>query len=165
MPEREKDQDMEAPKTKSGGKLVLIIVLVNTLVLAAVGAYLAMSHFSPPAEDGSAELSTPTHKWEEPGPQHSLGEFVVNLNEAGGDRFLRCKVVVELNGTELEEEMKIRRIQLRDRIITYLSSLRFVDTQGLSGKEEIRRGIRSRINALLKSGRIEAVYFSEFVVQ
>lgn len=152
---------------KKGGSLNLIMLAVNTLLIVGLAVYVfVFSGQEAPKGPAPAGPALPaTRPLDKPGPQVNLKEFTANLADASGERFLRCKIVLEVSGPDVEKEIDARQNQVRDRILSYLSSLRFVDTQGLSGKDDIRRGIRSRINALLKSGQVDAVYLTEFIVQ
>ncbi len=166
MADQKPEEVQDEAKGGGIGKLVIILVGINTLLVAGLAVLLIMTRPSeaPKEPEGQAAAAQPS-KEDMPGPQFQMRELTVNLADASGDRFLRCRVVLELSGPELEKELKARENQIRDRVIAYLSSLRFEDTQGIAGKEEIRRGIRSRINALLNTGQVKAVYFSDFVVQ
>ncbi|RLB21216.1 MAG: flagellar basal body protein FliL, partial [Deltaproteobacteria bacterium] len=62
-------------------------------------------------------------------------------------------------------EMDKRLPQLRDAILTLLSSKTFKDIGDLSGKYQLRAEILATLNRYLKTGKVNNVYFTEFIVQ
>ncbi len=96
---------------------------------------------------------------------HSLGNFTVNLRGSGGGRVLRMEVQVETDDTALPT-VEENTAQLRDAVITLASDYSYADVEGLDGKTRPRDELLGRVNTLLPAeGRIERVYFTEFVVQ
>ena len=63
------------------------------------------------------------------------------------------------------EELGVRLPQVRDATILLLSSKRLADISDYEGKTLLKDDLRARINATLETGKIEAVLFTEFVVQ
>ena len=94
----------------------------------------------------------------------SLESFNVNLRGAGGGRVLRMEVQLEIRQ---KDEQHIQRAvpRLRDGVLTLASDYTFADLEGLDGKTRLRDEMHGRLNKLLDYGRIERVYFTEFVVQ
>ncbi len=94
-----------------------------------------------------------------------LESFLVNLDEPGVNRYLKVNLQVETRRKSDAGKLEDYKVQLRDEILTYMSSLNLDQTQGIVNKEIIRGNIRNRINRLLKSDVIKGVYFTEFVIQ
>ena len=94
-----------------------------------------------------------------------LESFLVNLDEPGVNRYLKVNVQVEVASKKGSGKLDEHKVQVRDEILTYMSSLNLDQTQGIVNKEIIRGNIRNRINRLLKSEVVKAVYFTEFVIQ
>ncbi len=91
--------------------------------------------------------------------------FIVNLNDAGGKRFLKLTMSVEAETEGLETEINNKMPQFRDIILLLLSSLSYDDISTLDGKMRLRSQMLNRINSHLSSGKVRNIYFSEFVVQ
>ena len=70
-----------------------------------------------------------------------------------------------LNGEELLEEVDKRRAQLRDVVLTMLSSKTANEISTMEGKFLLRQDIIKRVNVNLVTGKVTKVYWEEFVVQ
>jgi flagellar protein FliL len=99
------------------------------------------------------------------GPIFSLDTFIVNLADQGGNRYLRVTMDLELANPELEAEVSQRLPQVRDSILMILPTKRFEDISTMQGKISLRDEILEKINGYLAKGKINNIYFKEFVVQ
>ena len=99
------------------------------------------------------------------GPIMALDTFIVNLADAGGKRFLRVTIDLELSNPELRDEMKTRLPQVRDAILMILPTKHFDDISSTEGKIELRDELLASLNGFLTTGQINNIYFKEFVVQ
>jgi len=94
-----------------------------------------------------------------------LKTFVVNLADAGGKRYLRVGMVLELKDAGLTSEVEENLPHIRDKILMILPSKTFDDIKTFEGKMALKREIINGVNSLLKEGKISNLYFEEFVVQ
>jgi flagellar basal body-associated protein FliL len=169
----------ESEGSSGGGKLVLIIGLVNTLGLIGL-AYMAMTGafggggsgttLSPEAMGESSLQSDKKGGGQDrpstaPGPKVELGELVVNLKEPTGDRFLKIKVELELDSEETRPEVEGRLNAIRYQLNLLLSGQRVVDVQGPDAIETLRKAMIRRANSRLAKGRIVNVWPGEWIVQ
>jgi len=99
------------------------------------------------------------------GPIYSLDTFIVNLMEADGKRYLKSRLDLELNNDGVVLEVEKRLPQIRDSILTMLSSKSFDDIHTLEGKFLLRTEIISMLNQHLKTGQVTNIYFTEFIIQ
>jgi flagellar FliL protein len=99
------------------------------------------------------------------GPVYELNTFIVNLAGTHGKRYLKSKVELELSAEEAKPEMERRLPQIRDNVLTLLSSKTYEDINTLEGKFQLRAEIMSVLNQHLTTGQITNVYFTEFIVQ
>ena len=99
------------------------------------------------------------------GPVYNMETFLVNLNEPQGKRYLKAKVTIELDTENVQVELERRLPQIRDGVLTMLSSKAYSDISDLTGKYQLRAELISIINSYLKTGKIANVYFTEFIVQ
>lgn len=99
------------------------------------------------------------------GPIYKLETMIVNLADQGGKRYLRVTMELELDSPELQPEIEQRLPQLRDTILMILPAKQYADISTTEGKIALRDEIIAKANALLKSGKIATIYFTEFVVQ
>ncbi|MFQ5506981.1 MAG: flagellar basal body-associated protein FliL [Planctomycetota bacterium] len=95
----------------------------------------------------------------------SLEPVVVNIAGNGFGRFLKVSVELETDSVATREELEIRLPQLKDAIITLMSSKRIADISDFEGKVLLKEDLRDRINQILASGSVDSVLFTEFVVQ
>ena len=94
----------------------------------------------------------------------NLGLFTINLRGTGGGRVLRMEVQVETDAT-LVETLEERKPEFRHAIITMVSDYSYNDLEGLDGKTRLADELLTRLNRLMESGRINRLYFVQFVVQ
>jgi len=55
--------------------------------------------------------------------------------------------------------------QIRDLLLTLLSSKTFDEVRTAEGKQQLREEIIARVNQVLDRDVVKAVYFTEFIVQ
>ncbi|MCS7016655.1 MAG: flagellar basal body-associated FliL family protein [Gemmatales bacterium] len=100
-----------------------------------------------------------------------FGDVVVNLHEERLTRYLRLKIVLEVEETEekhLQELLNKRKAPLKSWLISYLADRTLDEVRGTLGMNRIRREIRDHFNEMLyPDGRevIRQVHFEEFTVQ
>jgi len=94
-----------------------------------------------------------------------LNSFVVTLNEPGEPRYLKISLSAEVSSLEIQAELQRRSAEIRDSLISYFSSLSLKMTQGVRGKQKIRKQAAEHINTVLMSGSVNRVFISEFITQ
>jgi flagellar FliL protein len=100
-----------------------------------------------------------------PGTIFPLQTFIVNLADAGGKRYLRVTMELELTRGTSADDLKNRLPQMRDNILMVLPSKRFEEIRTLEGKTSLRNEIIVSLNGLFGQESISNIYFTEFVVQ
>ncbi len=164
------EENEATSEEKSGGKpwLLILLAAVVALLLGAGGTFFLLGNKQEPAEAAQAKAS------EEPpvAPDLEFGErvfkmdpFIVNVTGEGYPRYLKMQIAFEMSSPEARQEAESRVSQIRDTTILLLSSKRLSDINDFEGKALLKDDLRDRVNALLKSGRVESVLFTEFVVQ
>ncbi len=99
------------------------------------------------------------------GPTVMVGKFTINLNDPGQPRYLKSRIDVEVSSGATSDELKARKPQIRDLVLSYLSSLSIEATYGAKSKQEIRKNLKKRLNSVLTTGEIRRVFLTEFVTQ
>jgi flagellar protein FliL len=166
--EEKKEDEVKPPegKGKSSKMKMIIIVLIAVVALGGGGFYAWKSGFLfGSKEKKNAHAATPALPKIEVGPSRSMDTFIVNLADPGGKRYLKVKMDLELSDEKLMIELDKRMPQLRDAILTTLSSKAFEDISGQDGKIQLRAEMMAMLNQYLKSGKVKNIYFTEFVVQ
>lgn len=156
---------------KGGGKLKLILMILGAvLLLVGVGAGAYFLGAGSAAKQTAAETSPTPAKSAETGvapvgPMLSLDDFIVNILDAEGTRYLKVSMTLELLTPEGLKEIEERKAQVRDTILLYLGSKTFDEIRDLQGKLQLRADLIGKLNALLTKGKIKTIYFTDFVVQ
>ncbi len=144
---------------------------------AAPGAKAEGEH----GEAGAAEHATESHEEDAaeghakgaggehggaPAPQFvSIDSFVVNVSDGENDRFLKVKIDLEVSSAEVGKEIEQRMPQVKDIMIGLLSSQNATTVRSMEGKDHLREQVLARLNAVVRTGVVRQVLFTEFVVQ
>jgi len=183
-----------AEEKKKSGMLKWIILVILLLGLGGGGYFAYMKFLAAPPADAPAEQAPegeappaeapPAEEHaappaEEGGGGHggeggaaaqenmaSIPTFVVNLADAGGRRYLKLTLDVEVKNAAAVAEVQKNMSKIRDAILLLLSSKQRDDLTSMEGKITLRREIAERINQSLGGEpKVVRVYFTEFVIQ
>lgn len=153
----------------SPSKMLAILVIVNLVLTlgvgGAVGYMFVTQSKAEPAAAGTAGVADDVELPPEPVGTYSFEPFIVNLMDAANIRYVKVKMEVELSSTEVEEEIELRKPQLRDMVNAILSNRTYGELLGVRGKTQLREELLRRMNQSLTEGEITRIYFTEFVVQ
>jgi len=172
--EKENQENQEESSSNNGGgnsKLLLIVIIVLLIILLIVGglvAYFLLSEDNnpeQPQEPQKVEKKRKVKNMTEIGPIYPLDQFIVNLVSNNANRYLKCKIDLELDSPELQQEVDKKLPAIRDLVIRILSSKSVEEIQTAKGKEKLKEEIKRKINEILSTGEIRNVYFTEFVIQ
>lgn len=161
VPDKGEKEQGKKSKKAGGLKKVLLIVLIITVLLggSAAGAYFFL------AKPGGAQEAVKKEK-EKPVEVMELGEMLVNLTSNGLPRYMRVKIVLEYpQDKKLSEEIKKKKHQITDTTITFLRSKTIAEVSSAGSVDTLKRELLDRINGQLESGRVTAVYFTDYLVQ
>jgi len=172
MAEEKSGEGQEAaPK---GGKSKLIIILVAVVGLLGAGggvAYFlgggggggeAQAAKEPEPHGAAGEAAGGGHQ---AGSVVPLDSFVVNLADEDSQRYLKVTMKVEFFSDQIPARFNTRQAQIRDLLLTLLSSKTVDDVRSVEGKSQLRDEIIARVNRVLDDDVVKAVYFAEFIVQ
>lgn len=169
----EKKKEVVEPQGGSKKKLFLIIGLIVVVLLAGGGtaAYLLLK--KPPetkdakdAKDPAKQVPVPNLNQEaDIGPQVNIEEFIVNIISGDTPHYVKASITVELTNPEVKAEVEKRMPQMRDAILLLIGNKTYEELQDLQGKKQLKTELTSKINSFLKTGKVKAVYFTNFVVQ
>ena len=163
----------EAGKKSLIGKLKLPLIIVVVLVVLGVAALVVLpkltsskeKHEGAPKAESSEKSGEASAQHQGPSALVSLDPFIINLRDPSGKRYLKIRIDLELSSKEVEVQIKDRMPQIKDGLLILFSSKSYEDIESVEGKLRLRQEIVSRINSLLSSGRVQNIYFTEFVVQ
>ena len=94
-----------------------------------------------------------------------LDTLIVNLSGSNGRRYLKAKINLDAKDGEVKKMIETKSVQIKDRLISILSSKTLEDIDGLEGQENLRKEIKDAVDVVLKVEGVLQVYFTEFVVQ
>lgn len=155
---------------------ILMIAIVFALLAIIAGGAAGYFFLSAPKSEDAQQKAAPQMTAQQAqaqgytagglaGPMKPMDAFIVNLTDAQGTRYLKVTMQLEMSYEMLSSEIDKRLPQIRDEVITLLSSKSFDDISTIAGKRALKRGILNSINKYLTTGKVLNVYFSEFVVQ
>jgi flagellar protein FliL len=163
----DKDADLdkgageEAPPPKKKSKLIMIIVIAVAVVTLAVVGFLVV----PKLMGGGGDADKKGAVKGEDGVMFLLEPFVVNLNDPGGPKFLKVSIQLELANAPMVERAKAKTPQIRDAVITLLTSKSSESLFPPEGKLQLKDEINARMNQILGAGSVKNVYLTDFVMQ
>lgn len=156
------EQTQEKEPEKGKGKLKIIIIICAAVLIAA-GGTAAFFIFS---QGGSDKKERAKSEKQVPQAIFELEPFIVNIYDGQDLRYLRVKVELEVSGgEEAKAELTARKSQLRDAILVLLSAKTLMDIRDQQGKNQLRQEIFAAVSKLTPPGKVQKVYFTDFVVQ
>ena len=147
-------------KPKVGKKLAIVILVV---LVVAGGGFFAYRHWRHPAKGKPAAPAATS------GPQdiYTLKELTVNLADTGSSHFMRIQVVLQYpqGNAALAAELKDQEYIIDDKIISDLRSKSYSDLSTNQGEEALKKELMQTVNGVLTKGKIDGVYFDDFLIQ
>jgi len=130
----------------------------------------------PPAPvEKKAEAKAEEHKKNEGGNEGKGGaaganyfnieSIVVNPAETGGTRYLSCGISFEMAGADDVKIFESKAAQVKDILITILSSKTVDELADIRQRNQMRRQILTIVNRFLAPTQAKAVYLTDFVLQ
>ena len=149
----------QEPKKKvSRMKIFLIAGVVLVILAAAVTG--GLFYFGAVASAKKEPLKAPLM-----GSLWPMDPFIVNLTDNGGERYLKVVIQLEVADPNAIKELDVLKPKLRDSVLDLLSAKSYKDLMDMGGKQRLREEIILRLNSFLTTGKVDRIYFTEFVVQ
>ncbi len=162
----EKETNTDGGKKK---KLIIIIaaVLLVLLIGGGVAGFLMMKNNKQEEEtDPAQEVPVPEISEEtEVGPMIEITEFIANIISEDNNHYVKAAMSLELTNEAAKEEATLRMPQIRDSVLLLIGNKTYDELHDLQGKKQLKAEILSKINGYLQSGKVRAIYFTDFVVQ
>ena len=138
-------------KKKYLGLIAIILLLVLIIFIVAGG----MAYFFLLKDKNPVPREKPINK-------STLDTFTVNLSDGNFRRYVRATMTLEYDNRNLAKELEIKKHRIRDSIISLLMSKRVAD---MADQKLIRQDLEKTINSHLTTGKINGIYFEEFIIQ
>ncbi len=154
-------------------KIIIIAAAVLLLGLAAGGAAYFMIGSDPvdiASEPGTANGATKVALPDKPPIYQGLDpDFIVAFQNPKKVRFLKASIEVMVYDHDVIDDLKLHMPAVRDAVLMLFSNQEEEDLMTVEGKEAFRaqilETIRSTLQRLTGNPGVEAVYFSNFVMQ
>jgi flagellar FliL protein len=171
------EEEVAVPAKKSGGKMMPIMIIMNTLLIAGVLVFVMKRPSAPavaaagaPAKEGGEHgAAAPEGHGKEgvgvPGPTLKLENFIIQLRTAEAERYVRVAFDVELNAETDRDPVVLRMSQLRDSVISYFADRTLEELRGSDGMDHIKTALLKRLDELIPGHRMKAIFITEFIVQ
>ncbi len=155
----EGEEEEQEPKKKKSKNMMLIIIIAVAVVIGGGGAFFFLTKSSGDKSHKKEEAK------KEEGVMFALEPFVVNLSDQNGNRFLKVSMQIEVAGPAVMESAKAKTPQIRDSIITLLTSKTSEELMSPEGKLQLKDEINITANQILGDNSVKNVYLTEFVMQ
>ena len=152
-----------------------IAIFLVVAVLMAGAAFVVVSKFLAPENTTTPQAKPPAVKPDKPKVEKEkekgqreifmVEELLVNPTGTSGTRFLSVSLGLEVANHEVVEQLEKKKLQVRDLLITILSSRTVDELTTASARERMRQEISDRLNQLIAPDKVSAVYFVDYVLQ
>jgi len=164
-------------ETSSGSKKSKLLIIIG-VVLVLVGSGVA-AYFIAPQFMGETDKSETSKKGEEVASEGAevkkesqaevesvvaMKPMVVNV-QGGGGRFLKVNIELKTGNKDAATEILKRMGQVRDQLISTLTTKRANEISTVEGKRKLKQEIIRKTNRIIKSGKVKKVFFTDFVMQ
>lgn len=95
----------------------------------------------------------------------AIKEIVVNPAGTSGSRYLSVSLGFEFGSSKVKNRFEENELMVRDALISILSSKTVTQLTDAKQKEIMRYQIKKRLSQLLKTDKLDAVYYTDFVLQ
>lgn len=153
------DEQQQAPPKPKSSMMKILIPVILVLVLAGGGAFAYLKFFK---SSGHTEEAP---KKPEVIIIHEMDTFIVNLSDPGGKRFLKITMKAKMSNAESNEEFTARNFELRDAVLTVLTSKESDEIITPEDKAALKQQLIACLNKLLHKGQVEDLYFTDFLIQ
>ena len=170
-PKAQQTPPAAAPEPKKGFTLKKILMIGGPILLVqlVVVYFLITRFFAPAAAQNLPAKGTAAEEkksGEEQTPQIVVIKDVI-INPAGtnGSHLLVTTIGLEVPSVEAKTELEQKEVQTRDVLVTILTGKHMDELTTPEQKELLREEIHQKINKMLKTGPLNKVYFSKFILQ
>jgi flagellar FliL protein len=170
-------------------KKILLIVGVLVLVGGAFAAGMLAPFGKADAAEATAVAEKASDKSDKAAPSslstvsYSTKERVMNLADAGGLRYVKTEIVIELQlsakeaaelkpgetykkkSEQVAEELYHLSPKINDAIVSAVSTKRSADLMTIDGRNALRTELKDKFTAIIHEWPVKNVYFAQLVIQ
>lgn len=179
--QKEEEERSEEEGAEGGRKIPkkLLVMALAGLLVAGGGGFAYFKFFAKGEGEPKMEKSPPAaveakaapaadgavKDYKGLGPIYPLDPFIVNLADESENRYLKTTLQLELSSEAVKIELDAKIPMVRDTVLILVSSKTYSEVKTTNGKFKLREELISRLNGILASGKVNKVFFTEFVVQ
>lgn len=191
LAEENKTADQEGSSATSGkNPLLVILVVVNTLAVCAIGFFQFQNHKKlnsvttaadvmqqqlagegghagggEAAAGGEGGAAAAKEASKSDGLMYPIDPFTANLAQGDGPkRYIRISLVLKFTKETKKEEVDARKPQISDAIISMLNAKKPEELLKREGKEYLKEEIKTAINNFLIDGHLEDIFYVGFQI-
>ncbi len=154
------ENTVEAGQKKSGMDLKIIIIGMVIFIVLVGGSFMLMKSIMAPL---MPEEKTASQGNSQIGALVPIGEFMTNINDAAGTRYLKVEVTVESSDEKAKEKIDSCMPVIRDSIQGILSAKTVADLD-IRNRDNLKQEIKDEINNKIGE-TVSNVYFTSFIMQ
>lgn len=159
--------DLDVQQKPAGKKHLILYIIIALLVLALAGAGAAFFLLKGESDDASGAGSAAAAV--KPAHYLALDKLVINFGQGAPVRFLQVNLQVMSYDPAALKAMETHMPAIRNDILLLLGGQKYEEVSTPEGKERLRGAILDKVQHILdtyeKERKVEAVYFTEFVMQ
>lgn len=163
------DAVTDAPKR---GRWRMLLLLIPVVLLPAVGggyiAYEQYPHLLATATSfgfGTDDAEADADKPIEYGQFIELEGLIVNPAGTDGKRYLMVNIGLEGPSEDVLAEVQSREVVVRDTILKVLGRRSVTELSDVALRNELKAEILDAVNAITRKGKIDRMYFTQYVLQ
>jgi flagellar FliL protein len=176
----------EKVAAKGSSKIMPIILVVNTLLIAGVLIFVmkrpssggaAKGEHAAKEEHGEEKSEHGEKKGEHgggehgaadeggPGPSMRLDNFIVQVRATEGDRYAHLTMELEVGAESDKKSFESRMPRIRDTVIGYLADRSEDELRGSEGLGQVKEALLKKIDDIVPGHRIRGLFITEFIIQ
>lgn len=161
--------DLDVQQGGGGKKNLILYIVIGVLILALGGLgamFLLKGGDKAEGEAGTEHAAADTVK-----VAHylALDKLIVNFGQGSPVRFMQVDLQLMSYDPEALKALTVHMPVVRNDILLLLGSQRYESVSTAEGKEALRVAVLEKVQQILdlheKDKKVEAVYFTEFVMQ
>lgn len=154
------------PRRRKGFVSLMIYGISGCVLLsAAIGGAIYQGWVIIPGVSSPKQSQNLEGKPEEMGLMVKLPPLIINIKGGSGQNYVKTKIVLEVSKKTGAEETQSIISSLTDIVILTLCEKQLEDLRQPGSKETLKGGFLARANQSLGQGKIQGIYFDEFIFQ
>lgn len=171
MAEKKEKENLKEKGKGSGALFRIVLIVLLVLIVGSLGfvGYMLASKKTPVVINNTTTVAAVNNTTSNASPYtYALDEFLVNLSDDGGKRYLKIKLSLGYDTKKkknMDKEFADKTDLLRDKIISVLRSKKSTDIDTQAGIDNLKKEIIEKVNPIFESGKVNSVYINDILVQ